>query len=123
MGRRASLLCLILAVAGPLASQAKVAYGLALALSEIGRHVLESTQEVADEDYDGRELVTLAADTGAGLDGLRAPCGAVDSLAPVPIPITTSPSTQREVERWRVPWRWPPPTARQRCTLLQVFLI
>ncbi|MBX6312871.1 MAG: hypothetical protein IRY99_08145 [Isosphaeraceae bacterium] len=122
MRRVAAWLCLFIALAGPLVSQAKIAYGIALAVSEIGRNVLESSQEVADEDYDGHDLVTIMAHADAGLDDLQALSLPFDLLALVPLPIIF-PSDSHAVERWHGQWKWPPPTAQQRCTLLQVFLI
>ena len=88
MRRLAAWLCLFIALAGPLVSQAKIAYGIALSRAEVGLNVLESGQEIEDEDYDGRDLVTVVvAHPDAGLDGplaLPLPPG-IFAFVPAPI--------------------------------------
>ncbi len=122
MRRFVAWLCLIIALAGPLASQARIAYGLLLSRSEIGLNILESGQEVDDEEYDGRDMVAVFAHFDAG------PVGSIDLSLPldlsflIPAPIT-SPSESREAGRCQSRWKWPPPTARERCALLQTLLI
>jgi hypothetical protein len=107
MQRVAIWLCLFVALAGPFVVQAKIAYGIALAVSEIGRDVLESGQEVEDEGYDGRDLVTVVAHADAGLDHLQAQPLPFESLVLVPLRIV-SPADSHAVERWHGQWKWPP---------------
>ncbi len=114
-------LCLLLALAGPLVSEARVAYGLALSAAEIGRSVIESTQEEADEDYDGQDAVTVIAKAPVGLDSLLTPPAAFD-LAASPPSFDLCPPETRLVPPRHGRWSWPPPTAWQRHALLQVFL-
>ena len=122
MRRFVAWLCLMIALAGPLASQARIAYGLMLSRSEIGQNVLESGQEVEDEEYDGREMAAVFAHLDSGALGL------LDLALPLDLPYLilasiTSPSESREVGWRQGRWKWPPPTARQRCALLQTLLI
>ncbi len=124
MRRVLAWLCLILGVAGPFASQARVAYGLMLARSEIGSNVLESGQEVDDEEYDGRDMVSVitASNPGpAGLIDLAFPplLFSIESLSIISLP--ESPGAEHITATGR--WKWPPLTARQRCALLQTLLI
>jgi hypothetical protein len=122
MRRLEAWLCILIALTSPFVSQAKVAYGMALCLSEIGGNVLESSQEVADEDYDGRDLVTVMTHGVVGLDRVQTAAFPFQLPALVPTPIA-SVSDARTAERWHGPWKWPPPAARQRRALLQIFLI
>lgn len=123
MRRPAAWLCLLIALASPLASQAKAAYGLALWVSEIGRNVLESPQEEEDEAYDGHDLLALTAPVHAGLDassyGLTP---AFDFLPPGRDSLLFS------FDAWLVlrphgRVYWPPPTLHRRLASLQTFLI
>lgn len=122
MRRLSTWLCLFVALAGPLASQAKVAYGIALSRAEVGSSVLESGQEIEDEDYDGRDMVTVVAHPDAGPDGLVVLCLplVIHSFIPVPIDL---PCDSHDAWCRHGGWKWPPPTARQRCALLQTLLI
>lgn len=121
MRRLMAWLCLFIALAGPLASQARVAHGFILSRAEIGSNVLESGQEIEDEDYDGRDTIAvvahLDAGPGVGLD-LSLPM-AIVAIAPTPIagPVDT------HADRRPGGWKWPPPTALERCALLQTLLI
>ena len=122
MHRFVAWLCLIVALAGPLASQARIAYGLLLSRSELGLNVLESGQEVEDEEYDGRDMVATFAHVDVGPTDRFNLALPFDLLSIIPAPIT-SPSKFREAGWRQGRWKWPPPTARQRCALLQTLLI
>lgn len=114
-------LCILIALASPVVSQAKVAYGLALSITELGRNILESTQEEEDEDYDGRDVVALAADAPASLDAVTFLPASLDALPGLPPPVLAPVACP--VARLRHgQWRWPPPTAQERHALLQTFL-
>lgn len=113
-----SCLCLVLAV--PFVVQARVAHGIALAISDAGKSLLESGQEAADEEFDGRDLVAVHAPHDIGLDpfltahlGLDLPGLALPSCGRLPDPVVAV--------RGVGPWRWPPPDAARRRSLLQSY--
>jgi hypothetical protein len=116
-------LCLLIALASPLASQAKAAYGLALWLSEIGHNVLESPQEEEDEAYDGHDLLALTASAHVGIDGSS------QGLTPafdLPPPSPNSFLAAFDVGLVLRPHGrvyWPPPTLSRRLASLQTFLL
>jgi hypothetical protein len=114
-------LCLLVVLACPLLCQAKLAYGLELSLAEIGRNVLESAQEEAEEDYDGCELVAVGANAPLGIDTLAVFPAAFDFLLPIPS-FNLPPSTLNAVRHRHGQWHWPPPTARKRHAMLQTYL-
>lgn len=122
MRRFVAWLCLIVALAGPFASQARIAYGLLLSRSEIGLNVLESGQEVEDEEYDGRDMVAVFAHFDAS------PIGLLELALPLDLPsLRSTPIASlchsRETGWCQSRWKWPPLTARERCALLQTLLI
>lgn len=122
MRRPLAWFCLAIALTGPFVVQARVAYGLALAVSEIGCNVLESGQEIEDEAYDGHDLVAVVAHSDVELGCHHALPLSLDVLTVAPSPILAS--LGLPIDRyWRGHRKWPPPIARQRRALLQVFLI
>lgn len=121
MRRATTWLCLLIALASPLLSQAKVAYGFGASLAEIGQTALESAQEVADELDDGHEVITLAASAPVGINSPSAFSPTFDALILL-TPSSLLPSAFAAVRERHGQWYWPPPTARQRHALLQVFL-
>lgn len=118
--RIAVLICLFLASAGPMASQARVAYGLAKSLSEVGHNVIEPGQEVEDEAYDGQDIVTMTADVATGLDAPQALPFAFGFLTPGLALYSSLEDGPARPLAGRVYW---PPPLRQRLASLQTFLI
>ncbi len=112
--------CLCLVFAGPFVVQARVAHGLALAIAVAGKSLCESGQEAADEEFDGRDLVAITAAHDARGDLLLA------HHLPLNLSILATPtcgtlSDAIGVERRVGPWRWPPPAAALRQSLLQIY--
>jgi hypothetical protein len=122
MRRRTTHLCLILALGGPLLSQASLAASLAHLMSEV-RAIQNFMEEDPDEAEACDELSLVAVPSGAqdgpgqGLvlaSGFGTPA---PSHASVLLPADSGAG-------WNVRWRppWPPPTAVRRHALLQIFL-
>jgi hypothetical protein len=122
MRRRATWPCLLIALAGPLVSEARVAYGLASSLAEIGQNLYESAEEDADEDYDGHELVAVTVNAPPEIDALTALPGVFDFLTPGLLR-DLPPASSSLVRHRHGQSQWPPPTAQKRHALLQTFLI
>jgi hypothetical protein len=122
MRRQATWLCLGIALAGPLASEARLAYGLAMSLAELGQNLYESAEEDADEDYDGHELLAVTVNAPLEIDPLTALPRAFDFLTPESLH-DLPPASSYLVRNRHGQSLWPPPTARTRHALLQTFLI
>jgi hypothetical protein len=122
MRRRATWLCLWIALAGPLASEAKLASGLALSLAEIGQNLYESAAEDADEDYNGHELLAVTVNAPPEIDTLTALPRVLDFLTPGFL-LDLPPAASSLVRHRHGQSPWPPPTAQKRHALLQTFLI
>jgi hypothetical protein len=124
MARPVAWLTLILALAGPLASQARVADGLAHALAaRMVFVVLESPAEHQDEHEacDDLGIVAMTADHDRPDGFLAYPASWV--MAPaflLSFSLSPGHSDAAWPRRWRPPW--PPPGAERRQALLQVFL-
>ena len=122
MRRWTALICLVLALSGPLLVQAKFADGLAHALSELiaPKIFMEEDQDEA-ETFDGVSLVALPPADHAGLGRSFAPASWFEPPAlfhpSAVLPVDPGAGWDR---RWRSPW--PPPSADRRHALLQVFL-
>lgn len=114
-------ICLILALGGPLLSQASSAAGFARAISEVSTANLfmEGEHEEA-EAFDRLSLIALPIVESEGLGHGFAPFGfetpaLFDSFGVLPVDSRASRDSW-----WRSPW--PPPSAGRRHALLQVFL-
>lgn len=122
MRRHATWLCLLIALASPLASEARVAYGLGLSLAEIGQNLYESAEEEADEAYDGRAFIAVTPHAPAEIDAVTAWPRAFEFLTSGAL-LSLLPAESHLMRRRHGQWDWPPPTARKRQALLQTFLI
>ncbi len=122
MRRPLGWLCLMISLTGPFVVQARVAHGLALAISELGQNILESGQEIEDEAYDGRDFISIVAHSSAGIDHLHTVPLSFD-LPALTLTPTTAPSNPHAGAYWRGHRKWPPPIAQRRRALLQIFLI
>ncbi|WP_422929235.1 hypothetical protein [Singulisphaera sp. PoT] len=111
--------CIAIALAGPMLSQAKLAYGLTLSVAEIGRLLMESAEEQGDEAYDGSEVVALVANPETGLEAPRASTAPFDLTMNPPAASTLLLASEaarprRERRRW-------PPSAPTRQAWLQIY--
>jgi hypothetical protein len=122
MRRPVTWLCLSIALAGPLASEARAACGLALSLAEIGQNLYESAEEDAAEDYDGHEFMAITANAQAGIAVFAELPSPLDILTLVPR-LELPPSAFHAVRHRHGLWQWPPATAQERHALLQTLLL
>ncbi len=119
MRGRLAWLCLFLAATGPFVCQARIAYGVLLARSEIGSTTLESGQEVEDEEYDGRDLAAVLSQSNHDLSGPAHDFVNALTLATCLPILFIFPRGLDGAGRPRPGWKWPPPTASERAVLLQ----
>ncbi len=122
MQRLTAWLCLLIVLANPMVTQARVAYGLAKSLSEAGRDVLESSQEDEDEEYDGSDITAVTAANVRGVfDSSLSLSAHFELLAAIPALCSSVDLGFVLRSEGRV-YR-PPPTVRERLASLQSFLI
>jgi hypothetical protein len=121
MSRRVVWFCLLIALGGPLLSEARSAHGLAMSLPESERDALESEDEESAEVYDGSEIVTIPGPNAGLPHNSNLEPLSLDLPASLALPLFT-PSDSLNLEQRLRRCERPPPTAQQRLACLQTFL-